>query len=72
MPGQSTWSHGSGLAGSHQLHDGQIAHHSHAPVARRANPSQSASDPACVKTAFNDMILLRVAGGFDDALCRWR
>jgi hypothetical protein len=29
-------------------------------------------DPACVKTAFNDMILLRFAGGFDDALCCWR
>ena len=33
---------------------------------------RSAFDPACVKTAFNDMILLRFAGGFDDALCRWR
>jgi hypothetical protein len=32
----------------------------------------AAFDPACVKTAFNDMILLRLAGGFDDALCRWR
>jgi hypothetical protein len=43
MPGQSTWSHGCGFAGARQWHDGQIAHHSHALVARRANPSQSAS-----------------------------
>jgi hypothetical protein len=38
----------------------------------RGLPPRSAYDPACVKTAFNDMILLRFAGGFDDALCRWR
>jgi hypothetical protein len=34
--------------------------------------AKSESDPACVKTSLNDAILFRIAGGFDDALCRWR
>ena len=50
MPGQSTRSHGCGFAGGHQLHDGQIAHHSHALVARRANPSHASALAASGKS----------------------